>query len=208
MADFQFDPLTSHLTEKNNNAVGRKCSFITLCTTYYFINNYKRFNSVKRKQLSQVHNCKNKQFRTNQPKSGKNSIPHVKHVYSIVYIFVHIFRYFMWYYNCLPPDQHNIYIFVITMYIVSNHHWFLNKIPTLCRSFLMYQLHKCTSVPDLVHTNEQFNINFLKLPTILALCSALYIGTKHSICHLTGICISCRFIKSSEIIWMTTKELL
>ena len=36
-------------------------------------------------------------------------------------------------------------------------------------------MHKCTSVLGHIHSSEQFNINFPKLPTILALCTALYI---------------------------------
>ena len=37
-----------------------------------------------------------------------------KHVYSIVYMLVHIFRYFTWYHDFQPLQQHNIYISVIT----------------------------------------------------------------------------------------------
>ena len=96
----------------------------------YFINTYE--GHISAKQLPQV--CI---VTTNQHKSSENSIPYVKninpsmllpkhlkpqkHVYSIVYIFVHIFRYGTWYFNFQPSQQHNIYIFVIIKYTVSNH---------------------------------------------------------------------------------------
>ena len=54
---------------------------------------------------------------------------------------------------------------------------------------------KCVSIPGYIHTNEQFNINFLRLSTILALCTAL-----HSFCHVTDMCIACTFSKPGKII--------
>ena len=119
-----------------------------------------------------------------------------KHVYSIVYIYVYTFKIFHMVLG-LPTTAATQYLYI------CDHQ------STLYQTTLVFKQNsnifvddcaKCTSVPGCVHASEQFNINFPKLSTILASCPALYIGTKHSICHITGICISCRFIKSRKII--------
>ena len=118
-------------------------------------------------------------------------------VFTVVYIFLHIFRYFMQYYNFQPLQQHNIYIFVFTKVYSLKTHCFLSKIPKLVWIILMYKLHqicKCTRS----YTWTPFNINFPRLSKILVSCAALYIGTKHSFRHVTGICISCKLIKVAK----------
>ena len=54
---------------KNNNAVGRKLSFIILYITYYFINTYKGLILVKK--WPQVYIVTTNQFRINPPNSDK-----------------------------------------------------------------------------------------------------------------------------------------